>query len=357
MYGNRPHDHWDKAKTSAFTRRGFLVGGGAIASGFALSACASSSGSTFSAKQTQSAVINVVGQPDPVTSPQIIAQKKGFWAKHKITPNITNFASGTDGLNSLLSGQMDFLVSSALQPLITRAQGGAVWCVGREAQSGKHLGIVTHADVTSADGLKGKKIGFEYGSAAQVYLPKYLEHFNIPLSAVTIVNVDPPDTAAAMTNGDIQVAVIWEPWRDKLESSVPGLKTLTLSGDIGYYVDIDIWVGKRLQANTDVTSRMLAGLYDSALWLSDKSNLSEAASLVAPVIGVTEALAKEYIGDIWTYKVGWSDDIKADMVTQEQFAAATLKSKPVLGVSNWDSFYASFLDDKPLRTAEPQLFS
>ena len=120
-----------------------------------------------------------------------------------------------------------------------------------------------------------------------------------------------------MTNGEIQVAVIWEPWRDKLESSVPGLKTLTLSGDIGYYVDIDIWVGKRLQANTDVTSRVLAGLYDSALWLSDKSNHSEAASLVAPVIGVTEALAKEYIGDIWTYKVVWSDDIKADMVTQE----------------------------------------
>lgn len=357
MKQRRLHGGFDQVATQAFTRRGFLAGGGALAGGLALSACASSAGSGFSAKQGRPAVINVVGQPDPVTSPQIIAQKKGFWAKHKITPNITNFASGTDGLNTLLSGQMDFLVSSALQPLISRAQGGAVWCLGREAQSGKHLGIVTHTDVSSPQGLKGKKIGFEYGSAAQVYLPKYLAHYGIPLSDVTTVNVDPPDTAAAMAKGDIEVAVIWEPWRDKLESSVPGLKTLTLSGDIGYYVDIDIWVGKRLQANPDVASRMVAGLYDSALWLSDKSNLAEAASLVAPVIGVTEALAKEYIGDIWAYKVDWTAAIKSDMVIQQQFAATILKDKSVESVSNWNAFYASFLDEKPLRMAEPQLFS
>jgi NitT/TauT family transport system substrate-binding protein len=357
MRVNRLRGDWDKAAASAFTRRDFLAGTGVLAGGLALSACASTSAAKSSGTSAQPAVINVVGQPDPVTSPQIIAQKKGFWAKHKITPNITNFASGTDGLNSLLSGQMDFLVSSALQPLISRASGGTVWCLGREAQSGKHLGIVTHADVTTAGGLRGKKIGYEYGSAAQVYLPRYLEHNNIPISAVTTVNVDPPDTAAAMTKGDIDAAVIWEPWRDKLESAVSGLKTLTLSGDIGYYVDIDIWVGKRLHADPDTSSRMVAGLYDSALWLSDKSNLNEAASLVAPEIGVTEALAKEYIGDIWTYKVTWTDDIRTDMTTQQQFAAAGLKNKAVQGVSDWNSFYASFLDEKPLRMAEPQLFS
>jgi ABC-type nitrate/sulfonate/bicarbonate transport system substrate-binding protein len=351
------HDDSGQVMTAAFTRRGFLAGSGAVAGGLALSACASTTGSGFSAKQGRPAVINVVGQPDPVTAPQIIAQKKGFWAKHKITPNITNFASGTDGLNSLLSGQMDFLVSSALQPLITRTQGAAVWCLGREAQSGKHLGIVTHSDVSSPQQLKGKKIGFEYGSAAQVYLPKYLAHYGIPLSAVSTVNVDPPDLAAAMSRGDVDVAVIWEPWRDKLESSVQGLKTLTLSGDIGYYVDIDIWVGKRLHANPEVASRMVAGLYEAALWLSDKSNLTEAASLVAPVIGVTDALAKEYIGDIWTYKVDWSSAIRSDMVTQQQFAAATLKDKSVESVTNWNSFYASLLDEKPLQMAEPQLFS
>jgi ABC-type nitrate/sulfonate/bicarbonate transport system substrate-binding protein len=359
MREERLRGTWEKRGTApAFTRRGFLAGGGSLVGALAVAACASGSGgNSSSGGQGKPAVINVVGQPDPVTAPQIIADKRGFWAKYNVSPNITNFASGTDGLNSLLSGQMDFLVSSALQPLISRTEGGAVFCLGQEAQSGKHLGIVTHTNVTSASGLVGKKIGYEYGSAAQVYLPKYLQHFGIPLSSVTTVNVDPPDTAAAMTRGDIDAAVIWEPWRDKLEAAVSGLKTLTLSGDIGYYVNIDIWVGKRLNADPNLASRMLSGLYEAALWLSDKSNLTEAASLVAPVIGVTETLAKEYIGEIWTYKVSWSDAIKTDMVTQQQFAASVLKNKAVAGVSDWTSFYAGFLNSKPLQLAEPHLFS
>lgn len=329
-------------------RRSFLAAGAVVAAGLTLSACGGKSTTSGSSGTT---TLRIVGQPDPNSAPQIIAEKKGFFKKYGIIPDVTNFADGGDGLNSLLSGQMDFLVSSALGPLGARAQNGKVWCIGREASSGSHLGILTKNEVTSAKDLVAKKVGFQFGSAAQIYFPEWLQRNGVDPSKVPVVNVDPPDTVAALSRGDLYAAVVWEPWRDKILKSLHGYKTLTVSGDIGYYVDIDIWVGRALHANPKAEAGLIAALYEASRWLSDPKNLNEGAALVAPVIGVEKSLAKEYIGKIWNYDVKWTSDIEADMKVQANFAKTTLKSAPLNAITDWDAFYAGILDPAPMSKA------
>jgi ABC-type nitrate/sulfonate/bicarbonate transport system substrate-binding protein len=351
-------DNIGSGLSRVLTRRQWLmgaaaVGGGAVLGGGLLEACATQASSIGSTKLDE--VTFAVGA-DPGYFHYIVAIKKQLLKPYGINGTSSFFSTGSDALDSVLTGTSDVGGGGELSSLVRRLKGGKIYTVGRGAHSGKHLGIVVHANVKTPSDLEGKKIGLQFGTSAQNYIQLYQQEYALNASKMQIINVDAASQAAALSRGDIDVSVIWEPWRDKMLQIVPGTHVLALSGDNGLYpVNIDMYFGQRLINNQDLGARALKGIIAGAKWISDPANIAEASAITSAAIKVDAATAKSYIQKIWTYNVEWPGDMQSMFDVAVTFDK-TLKDKSLDQVTNWNTFYADFLRPDELKKAAPYLF-
>jgi sulfonate transport system substrate-binding protein len=135
---------------------------------------------------------------------------------------------------------------------------------------------------TLAD-LKGKKLAFGKGSAAQNLTIAALEKAGLTYADFEPVYLAPADAAAAFEHGSIDAWAIWDPYFAIYEQK-PGVRVLALSQDI---VPQDSFVlASRVYANANpqVITQALATLEKTASWAGGHRN--EVAKLVSDGTGV-----------------------------------------------------------------------
>lgn len=73
-------------------------------------------------------------------------------------------------------------------------------------------GLVTRSDILRIQDLRGKKIAFTHGTASDFMLSKALERGGLRRSDVILIDLDDPTKAlAALTSGEVDAALSWEP--------------------------------------------------------------------------------------------------------------------------------------------------
>ncbi|MBA2945551.1 taurine ABC transporter substrate-binding protein [Streptomyces himalayensis] len=82
---------------------------------------------------------------------------------------------------------------------------------------GENEALVAKKGITSAKGLKGKKIATPFGSTSHYSLLAALESAGLKASDVTLVDLQPQDALAAWQRGDIDAAYVWTPTLTELE--------------------------------------------------------------------------------------------------------------------------------------------
>jgi taurine transport system substrate-binding protein len=85
------------------------------------------------------------------------------------------------------------------------------------------------SNVTSVAGLKGKKIGVPFVSTSHFHTLVALQSAGVNTSDVKIVNLRPPEVAAAWERGDIDATYIWDPVLAKVKKNG---KVLITSGQV-----------------------------------------------------------------------------------------------------------------------------
>jgi taurine transport system substrate-binding protein len=85
------------------------------------------------------------------------------------------------------------------------------------------------SNVTSVAGLKGKKIGVPFVSTSHFHTLVALQNAGVNPSDVQIVNLRPPEVAAAWARGDIDATYIWDPVLAKVKKNG---KVLITSGQV-----------------------------------------------------------------------------------------------------------------------------
>jgi taurine transport system substrate-binding protein len=154
--------------------------------------------------------------------PSKLAQAKGLYEKDSgYRINWRKFNTGADVIYAMASGdvQVGFTGSSPLAAGITRGLPIETFLVAAEIGSAEAFVVRNGSSINTPQDLIGKKIAVPFVSTSHYSLLAALKHWNIPASRVTVLDLAPPEIAAAWQRGDIDGAYVWEPTLSKIQKT------------------------------------------------------------------------------------------------------------------------------------------
>lgn len=136
-----------------------------------------------------------------------------------ITP--VPFLTGPETAQALMAGGA-FTATFAELPFLLASVNRKDLRVIAVITSANSLGILANraAGIQSAADLSGKRVGFPQGTSVQYLFESYFTKQG-NLDRITSVNLPPPQLQPAMSRGDIQAMVIWQPFLERAKQERP----------------------------------------------------------------------------------------------------------------------------------------
>ncbi|WP_313193789.1 taurine ABC transporter substrate-binding protein [Shinella zoogloeoides] len=273
------------------TRRALLAATAALA-------MAASLGAAHAADVT----LNIGYQP--IVEPSRVPQADGTYEKAtgaKI--NWQKFDGGADVIAAIASGSLDigYVGSSPLAAAASRELPiETIFVVGLISEA-EALAVKS---IDKPEDLAGKKIATPFVSTAHYSLLTALKHWNVDPKSVEILNLRPPEIAAAWERGDIDGAYVWDPVLAQLKKSG---KVLATSADVADWggPTFDAWIvsKKFAEEHPDVVTAFVkvtgdataAYRADPDAWNATSPEAEKIARLTGAKQDEVPALLKGYI--------------------------------------------------------------
>ncbi|OJA70881.1 taurine ABC transporter substrate-binding protein [Burkholderia ubonensis] len=135
--------------------------------------------------------------------------------------------SGADVIRALASGsvQLGEAGSSPIAAGLSQGLDISLFWILDNINDAEALVARNGSGVTSVAALKGRKIGVPFVSTSHFHTLVALQAAGVNPNDVKIVNLRPPEVAAAWTRGDIDATYIWDPVLAKVKQSGTVLTT------------------------------------------------------------------------------------------------------------------------------------
>ncbi len=194
---------------------------------------------SFSTAFAEEVTLNIGYQP--IVEPSRVPQADGTYEKvtgAKI--NWQKFDGGADVIAAIASGSLDigYVGSSPLAAASSRELPiETIFVVGLISEA-EALAVKS---IEKPEDLAGKKIATPFVSTAHYSLLTALKHWKVDPKSVEILNLRPPEIAAAWERGDIDGAYVWDPVLAQLKKSG---KVLATSADVAEWggPTFDAWI-------------------------------------------------------------------------------------------------------------------
>lgn len=226
-----------------------------------------------------------------VVEPAKVAQAEGRYEK-ALGQAIEwrKFDSGADVITAVASGdiQIGYVGSSPLAAAASRELPVETFLVAVEIGSAEALVARQGAAIDKPTDLAGKKVAVPFVSTTHYSLLAALKHWGIDARTVNIVNLRPPEIAAAWQRGDIDAAYVWDPVLGQIKT---GGKVLTDSSQVARWgaPTFDAWIVRKdfAQKNPQAVTtfaRVTGEAYaayrkDPKAFTADEANIDKIARL------------------------------------------------------------------------------
>jgi len=207
------------------TRRRFYAALTIAVAGLAAAGCSSSSSSSSPSSSTASSSASAAGSVDLASVTLNVGDQKGTGAEAvlaaagllKTLPfkvNWSDFTSGPPMMQAMASGSVDVGGVGDAPPVFAASGGEAIEIVGARRTNGDQDAVVVPkgSPITSIQQLKGKKVAYASGSAANYNLLTVLGKASLTTKDITLVNLQPADALAAFTSGSVEAWDVWPPY-------------------------------------------------------------------------------------------------------------------------------------------------
>ena len=146
------------------------------------------------------------------SAPLFIAQEKGFFEKYGIAPELVLNEDESQTAALLVSGSVQ-AESCVVDKVVSDFASGTNEKIGfifDESSGGD--GVIAAAEIQSVEDLAGKKVGIDTSSTEFFFLYTILADHNMTMADLDIVDIDSASAGAAFITGNLDAAVVWEPW-------------------------------------------------------------------------------------------------------------------------------------------------
>ena len=142
------------------------------------------------------------------------------------------FSGGGDVIRAMASGdvQMGEVGSSPLTAAASQGQDIKAFWVSADIADAEALVVRKGSGVNSLKDLKGKRVGVPFVSTAHYQLMAALKHDGVAGKDLNVMNMRPPEIAAAWERGDIDATFVWDPVLSKVKAKG---KVIATSGSVG----------------------------------------------------------------------------------------------------------------------------
>ena len=145
--------------------------------------------------------------------------------------NFRQFGGGGDVIRAMASGdvQLGEIGSTGIATAISQGMDIELFWILEDIAAAEALVVRNGSNINAIADLKGKKVATPFVSTAHFQLLYAMNKAGIKASDVQILNMRPPEIAAAWGRGDIDATFIWDPVLTTVKKDG---KVLMTSGDI-----------------------------------------------------------------------------------------------------------------------------
>jgi taurine transport system substrate-binding protein len=216
------------------------------------------------------------------------------------------FGGGGDVIKAMASGdvQMGEAGSSPVTAAVSQGQDIKLFWILLDIADAESLVARNGSGVNSVKDLKGKKVATPFVSTAHYQLMAAMKMEGLDAKSVNVMNLRPPEIAAAWERGDIDAAFIWPPVLSKIKGNGKVIASSASIGAKGYPTFDGLVVNAKWAAENEAFMvtfvRLLAKYNDeyrknAAKWTADSAQVKAIAKW-------TKADAKNVPSDMKLYK-------------------------------------------------------
>ncbi len=215
--------------------------------------------------------------------------------------NWRSFDSGVAMSAAMASGDVHISVSQGLPPFVVATSGGQDLQIVDVAVSyaDNDNCVVAEAleiDASSASELAGKKVAVPLGTAAHYGYLKQMEHFGVDPASMEIVNMNPPEGAAAIAQGAVDMACGWGGSLRRMKEHGNVLLTGDEKTALGILVfDVTSAPASFVAENSEMMAKFLKVTADANAMWADEANHAKMLPVIAKDAGMDEDATMETI--------------------------------------------------------------
>lgn len=214
--------------------------------------------------------------------------------------NWVSFETGTAMSAAMASGDVQISVSQGVPPFVVAASGGQdIQVVDVAVSYSDNDNCVVKADLEidkdSAGELAGKKVAVPLGTAAHYGFLRQMDHFGVDVASLSIVDMAPPEGAAALSQGAVDFACGWGGGLARMKEYGNILLTGAEKQELGILVfDVTSAPAAYIAENGDVVAKFLKVTADAnAEWAANPSD--EMLAVIAQESGMDIEATKNSI--------------------------------------------------------------
>ena len=238
-----------------------------------------------------------------------VARDLKLFEKAGLTPTFVKFVAGPPMIEAARGKSIDVTTVGCVPFILGLGQGVDWVVIGINPEQAYGEGLVARngSGIATVADLPGKKIGFAKGSTAHFGLAMALRQIGIRRDQVQLLNMPPAEQLNALKNNEIDAAMVWEPWMQKMVHEA-NARIIITEGEMGIYQSVSVYSARRdwLRDNQETAVRFLRAL----LMASDviQKDPGVGVKVLAAEIEIKEAWAEEIYEDVPPPKITlWTD--------------------------------------------------
>ncbi|ADG81473.1 ABC transporter substrate-binding protein [Thermincola potens] len=251
--------------------------------------------------------IRIALSPWPGWIPWYLVEEKGFFKKYGVNVELKWFPVYSDSLQALATGQVDANSQTLSDTLAPVSKGLPLKVVLVNDNSFGGDGVVAKPQYKTMADLKGKKVATELGTIDHLLLITGLDKYGLQESDVQYTNMTVNDAGPAFIAGNLDAAVLWEPFLTKAVKEGKGKIIFSSKDTPGLIPDLLVFNEKTLKERPEDVKKILMAWFDAMEWW--KQNPEEAIQIMAKRADTSPEDYKQSVQSVKIFTL--EDNIKA----------------------------------------------
>lgn len=235
-------------------------------------------------EKTQSNAIKLGLYYWPGNSPFFYAQDKELFDKYQLPIELVSFSDNRQKIEYWKSNKIDILnvtVDTALR--LVREVSGTEIIAGLNISIGGDA-LIARKKIKNIKDLTGKRIALEKSEVSEFFLKYILYKNNVNINEVVICDMKGDEIGSALIKGEVDAAVLWEPWLSKA-CELSRSRILATSSD--YPILADVLIAKKEFINYNKNRLELLKKIWREATRSYQIDKKEFIRSVAPMVGIS----------------------------------------------------------------------